>query len=76
MCFRNIHLQLKNGLKLEIEYIGVSSWLFNSNLKISIIRMSLVFAILLPTSAFSSVEASVDKNVEIQSVYVNILSLS
>ncbi|GIX80787.1 protein KIAA0100 [Caerostris darwini] len=33
MCFRNIHLQLKNGLKLEIEYIGVSSWLFNSNLK-------------------------------------------
>ncbi|GBN08188.1 Protein KIAA0100, partial [Araneus ventricosus] len=33
MCFRNIHLQLKNGLKLEIEYVGVSSYLFNSNLK-------------------------------------------
>ncbi|GFS83719.1 protein KIAA0100 [Nephila pilipes] len=33
MCFRNIHLQLKNGLKLEIEYIGVSSCLLNSNLK-------------------------------------------
>ncbi|CAL1281518.1 unnamed protein product [Larinioides sclopetarius] len=33
MCFRNIHLQLKNGLKLEIEYVGVSSYLLNSNLK-------------------------------------------
>ncbi|XP_035224476.1 protein KIAA0100-like isoform X2 [Stegodyphus dumicola] len=31
--FRDIHLQLRNGLKLEIEYVGLNSYLFSSNLK-------------------------------------------
>ncbi|XP_015914174.1 protein hobbit [Parasteatoda tepidariorum] len=31
--FRNLHIQLRNGLKLEIECVGLSSRLFNSSLK-------------------------------------------
>ncbi|XP_054707310.1 LOW QUALITY PROTEIN: protein hobbit-like [Uloborus diversus] len=33
MCFRNIQLHLRNGLKLEIEHVGLSSYLLNSKYK-------------------------------------------